>query len=365
MADSRQGGAGDRRVDVDGRCPGDHNDGFPGRERGRALGLQASVTYAGLTIGPSLGGWLSGRFGWPWVFLVNLPISAAGALAGLATLPRTGGRGSQRFDVLGALLFAAGIASVLVGLSQGETWGWGSIGVVGSLAAGVGLLLFFVLHEHRTPQPMMPLWLFRIPAFAGGVAAAYLQYVVVFMLMFLLPFYLVLGRGFSPELAGLTMTAQPAAMMTVAAASGWLSDRVGPRLPATTGMALLTAGIWMVAHAGPDAGVSTLMMILAVVGLGSGLFTAPNNSTIMGAAPRDRQGIGAGLLAAARNIGMVSGIAVAGSLFAWRRNGLIAAGLAADMALIGGFSLTLSVASGVALAGMVLSLVRPVPERSS
>jgi EmrB/QacA subfamily drug resistance transporter len=333
---------------------------FPGRLRGRALGIQASVTYAGLTLGPSFGGWLAGQFGWPWVFLVNLPISATGIVFGLAVLPRTAPRPFQRFDVAGAMLFAAGLTATLIGLSRGEAWGWTGLRTIAFLAAGAGLLALFVRHQGRTEQPMMPLSLFRVPAFAGGVAAAYIQYVVVFMLAFLLPFYLVLGRGFSPEITGIIMTAQPAVMMIVAAMSGWISDRVGPRIPATLGMAMLALGTWRIAEAGPLSSAAMVVTALAIVGLGSGLFTAPNNSTIMGAARRDRQGIAAGLMAAARNVGMVSGIAIGSSLFAFHRQGLLAEGSSAEAALLGGFGATILIASAIALAGMILSLIRPV-----
>ncbi|BDG60776.1 MFS transporter [Caldinitratiruptor microaerophilus] len=335
---------------------------FPAAERGRALGLQATLTYAGLTVGPSLGGWIAGRFGWHWVFLVGVPVSAAGGLLALAVLKDGGRRVRQRFDLPGAGLLAAGLTAILLALSRGETWGWRSPAVTVLLAGGGLLLALFVVQERRAADPMMPLWLLGRPAFAGGVAAAYLQYTVVFMLTFLLPFYLQGLRGLSPQQAGAVMTAQPVAMVAVAAASGWLSDRVGSRLPATAGMAALGAGLWLMARAGIQTSPGDLMARLGLVGLGSGLFTAPNNSAILGAAPRDRQGVASGLLAAARNVGMVTGVALAGSLFAFLRGRLLAAGADPGGAFLAAFRATVLVAVGLAAAGALLSLLRPDTE---
>lgn len=336
---------------------------FPASERGRALGLQATLTYAALTLGPSLGGWISGRFGWHWVFLVNVPVSLAGSLLALTILRTTRRRSRQRFDLTGAGLLGAGLLAGLLALSRGETWGWKSATVAGLLGGGVALFALFIRLEGRVPQPMLPLWLFRNPAFAGGITAAFLQYVTVFMLTFLLPFYLQGQRGLSPQHAGAVMTAQPAMMVAVAAASGWLSDRVGARTPATAGLALLAAGVWFIAGAGADLLLTDLVIRLALVGLGSGLFTAPNNSAIMGSAPRDRQGVAAGVLAASRNVGMVTGVAAAGALFALARDALLRGGAAEPVAFLGAFRITLAAAGMLALAGSVLSLLRPVPGR--
>lgn len=333
---------------------------FPGSERGRALGLQSTLTYTGLTIGPSLGGWIAGQFGWHWVFLINVPVAAIGAAMALVLLQSSGTRKRQQFDLAGAALFAAGLTTLLLSLSKAETWGWGSVATLSTLAAGVLLLVLFIGQERRVAQPMLPLWLFRTPAFSGGTAAAFLQYTTAFMLTFLLPFYLQQLRGLAPEAAGAVMTAQPVVMVSVAALAGWLADKVGPRGPATAGMVVLGAGLGLLSRSGPATALSTVMVCLGLVGLGSGLFAPPNNSIIMGAAPRDRQGIAAGLLAAARGAGMVTGIAAGDSLFTFLRDRAQASGAADGPAFIAAFGGTLTVAAALAAAGAVFSLFRPV-----
>lgn len=333
---------------------------FPPGERGRALGLQATATYTALTVGPSLGGWIAGHLGWPWVFFVNLPVAAAGCLAARA-LPSDGQGSCQPFDLAGAALLAAGLVALLVALTRGEEWGWRSPAVEALLAAGALLLALFLLHEGRAPDPMLPLWLFRDPAFTGAVAAAFLQYTAVFMLLFLTPFYLQHLRGFTPQQAGALMTAQPALMVALAAASGWLSDRVGTRAPATAGMACLSLGIWLTARLGAAAPAWSIPARLAVVGAGSGLFTAPNNSAIMAAAPHRHRGVAAGLLALARNLGMMAGVAAAGALFGFLQGSRLAAGADPTSAFLGAFHETLLEASGLAAAGALLSFLRPAP----
>lgn len=335
---------------------------FPAEERGWALGLQATFTYAGLTVGPSLGGWIAGHFGWHWVFLINVPIGAAGALLAVTRLRRGGAGPSRQFDLPGAALFAVGLSSALLALSHAEVWGWHSSKTWGLLAGGVGLLGLFIWHERRTAHPALPLKLFRSRVFSGGVAAAFLQYASIFIFTFLLPFYLQELRGLRPEAAGAVMTAQPVVMVAVAAWAGWLADRLGARGPATVGLLSLGVGLWLFSGAGTTTSLTFVMVCLALVGLGNGLFAPPNNSVIMGAAPREQQGIASGLAAAARNTGMVAGIAIGDALFSFLRGLAQQNGADTTSAFLSAFRGTLWVAAAMAAAGAVLSMLRPVAD---
>ncbi len=329
---------------------------FPGRERGRALGMLATCTFTGLTTGPSLGGFIASQWGWQWVFLINLPVAAAGVTLAFTKLRPTERRPGQTFDVPGALLFASGLASVLLALSQAETWGWADGRTRLLLIGGVLLLVLFIWQERRARQPMLPLWMFQEPAFTGGVAAAFLQFSANFVLTFLIPFYLQQFRGLSPMAAGAVMTAQPAAMVSVAGLAGWLSDRIGTRIPATASMAVMAGGLWLMSRAGAQTPIAQVALYLAVVGLGVGFFSPPNNSAIMGSAPRERQGVAAALLAAARNVGMVSGITISSTLFAH---------LSRHLEFASAFRGTLTVAVCLALLSGLLSLLRPSEARDA
>jgi MFS family permease len=133
--------------------------------------------------------------------------------------------------------------------------------------------------------------------------------------LFLLPFYLVAGRGLDPEHAGLVLVPEPLLMMLASPVAGTLSDRFGTRRITTLGLGTLVAGLWLLSQAGPATHLGLVAAALAVCGLGLGCFIAPNNSRLLGAAPRRRQGIASGVLAAARNVGMVVGVGIAGAVY--------------------------------------------------
>ncbi|MDI6901008.1 MAG: MFS transporter [Anaerosomatales bacterium] len=289
---------------------------FPAEERGRALGLQATMTYLGLTVGPPLGGLLVDAVTWRAIFYINVPVGLAAVLLAWRFVPkRAGGRSGEPFDARGAVLFASGLVALMVALNQGHAWGWTSAPVLSLVALSLLLFSAFVRLQRRTTHPMLDLRLFSARTFSAATAAALLNYVAVYSLIFLMPFYLIQGRGLAPGTAGLVLMAQSAVMAMVAPLSGTLSDRIGPRVPATMGLAVFSAAIIGLSLLDSDAPIAAVVVALACAGLGTGLFTSPNNSALMGAAPRDRQGIAAGVLAEARNVGMVLGVGLAGAVF--------------------------------------------------
>lgn len=279
--------------------------GFPAEQRGRALGIQSMMTYLGLTVGPSLGGWLAAAFGWRSVFYVNIPVGLLALFLGFRFIPNeprpAAGEG---FDLPGAALFTAGLIVLLYGLSVGPAWGWLSSNVLLLLLGSAALLGAFLYVERRAPSPMLDLTLFNSRTFSVATISAVLNYVCLFSVVFLMPFYLIQGRGLSPAQAGVVLTAYPAVMALSAPASGALSDRIGSRLLSSLGMGIMAAGLLMLGALQPDTGFGQIAISLGVVGLGTGIFISPNSSALMGAAPRARQGIAAGILATARNTGM-------------------------------------------------------------
>ncbi|WP_437952521.1 MFS transporter [Sorangium sp. So ce296] len=366
---------------------------FPPAQRGRALGLQATATYLGLSLGPSIGGWLAQRAGWHAAFWINLPIAALGGLLARSLVwggsasatpgiargadpgasaaatdaasapPARGaplGARARPFPWASALLFGPAITALLVAVTRGQRWGFQSPRVIGLLALGAVLAAAFVRAERRSPAPLISGALLMQPALGRGLVAAFLQYAAVYMMLFLLPFYLQGRLAMSAADAGLVMTVQPAVMAVLTATSGWLSDRIGTRAPAVAGMAALALGLASVAMLGPRPERAGLLAALALVGVGSGLFTSPNNSRIMGAAPRDQQGTAAGLLAEARNVGMLCGVAASGAMFAALGGGqpIEAAG---GGALGAAFQGTMLAASALAALGAGVSAARTTP----
>lgn len=326
---------------------------FPPEQRGRAIGLVSTMTYLGLTIGPSLGGWLTQAFGWRTVFYINVPVGALALTLSLLFIPKDAPADSgQRFDLPGAAVFLAGLTSLLLGLNKGADWGWGSPPVLGLLAGALLLLGIFVHIERRSPAPMLDLNLFRVPLFSAAAASAVLNYICVYSLTFLMPFYLIQGRGLNPAQAGMLLTAQPVVMAVFAPLSGALSDRIGSRLPGMVGMGVLAAGLFALAGLGSGSGLWLATLGLAVTGFGTGVFISPNTSALLGSAPKSRQGIASGVQATARNFGMVLGIGMAGAIFATQ----LVKGEAE--ALFQGVRLGFLAAGGVAVLGVFLSALK-------
>lgn len=330
---------------------------FPATQRGQALGLQATMTYLGLTVGPSLGGWLTTQFTWRAVFYINVPVGLLALLLSLRFIPRDpGSEHAERFDLSGAITFMFGLIALLLALNQGHAWGWISWPILALLSVAVILLGLFLGIERHVPNPMLDLSLFRRRIFAAATTSAVLNYICVYSILFLMPFYLIQGRGLNPAQAGLLLTAQPLIMAIAAPLSGTLSDRIGSRLPGTLGMVILAVGMFLLSQLGPQSPLSNVAVALAISGLGTAIFVSPNNSALMGSAPRHRQGIAAGILATARNVGMVLGVGLAGAIFTTvLAHGQLSGSATALFDAIGASFL---VASGVAVVGAVTSAIR-------
>jgi EmrB/QacA subfamily drug resistance transporter len=289
---------------------------FPASQRGQALGLQGTMTYLGLTTGPFLGGWLADTFSWHAVFFINVPVGLLAAWLSWRVIPKDlPVERAEKFDLSGAFTFMAGLVALLLGLNQGGSWGWFSPLTLGLFILSVILLVIFVRIESHAPTPMLDLSLFRSRVFNMATISPILNYLCVYGVLFLMPFYLIQGRGLTAAQAGLILTAQPLVMALMAPFAGTLSDRIGSQIPATLGMLILSVGLFLLSRLTPDSPFIQAIVGLAVSGLGVGLFVAPNNSALMGAAPRNRQGIAAGVLALARNLGMVLGIGLTGAIF--------------------------------------------------
>ena len=326
---------------------------FPASQRGQALGLVSMMTYLGLTVGPSLGGWLAEAVSWRAVFYINVPVGALALTLSLVCIPTGESHdSSRRFDLAGAALFLVGLSALLLGLNQGAEWGWTSLPVIGLLLAAILILTVFVLVERRSPAPMLDLSLFRVPLFSAATASAVLNYICVYTITFLMPYYLIQGRGLNPAQAGLLLTAEPIVMAIAAPISGAYSDRIGSRWPGMAGMALMGVGLFLLAGLGATTSLVFAGLALAVAGLGTGMFISPNTSALMGSAPKQRQGIASGVQAAARNVGMVLGIGLSGAIFTTH--------LAhnAPGAFFRGIDVGFLAAGGVAMLGVVMSAIK-------
>jgi len=286
---------------------------FPPNRRGWALGYVSLAVSAGLTVGPALGGLLVGTFGWPSIFLINIPLSIAVAavawrlLVDECTVP-------ERFDLLGAFLSGAALGLLIFGLLEADQSGLVSIPVLGPIACSAILGFAFIRWERRAPSPMVDLRLFESAPFSAGVAAATLAYLGLFAITFTMPFYLLRVQGVDPRAAGAILTVTPLAMAVLAPTAGRLSDQRGSRVLATLGAGLLAAGLLLASFLNPSSALWLVPLSLFVIGSGMAIFQTPNTAGVMRATPRSRVGVGSAFIAEARNVGMSLGIAVTAAI---------------------------------------------------
>lgn len=324
---------------------------YGSKERGRGIGLLIAITYFGLSVGPALGGFLASSFSWRAVFYVNVPICVVGLALGWRILPRdTGVTAHVGFDVLGAAASVAALSGLLIALSEGQTWGWKSAGTLTSLFVAIVAAGLFIPLELTRLEPMLDLRLFRDRLFSFATGSAMLNYAGNFFQALLLPFYFLQLRAFTLDETGLLLVVTPVFMMLLSPLSGRVSDRIGSRLPSTAGMLFCSAALVGFAMFNARSPIPQIMVTEVVMGIGTGLFTSPNTSTIMGSVPPDRQGTAAGMQAVARNVGMVIGIAMAGAIFSARLAALGGAGN-----FVPAYRDTLLVGAAVMFAGAILS----------
>jgi EmrB/QacA subfamily drug resistance transporter len=283
---------------------------------GQALGLQAAMTSLGLALGPSLGGWLTDLLGWRVIFFINLPVGAVAFLLAYRHIAEDERPPSRKepFDGIGAALFLGAFFALQFALGRGEVWGWGSSATVAVFAGSAALGYLFIRREAAARAPMVDLQLFGSRFFSIAVGSALVNYVCVASILFLVPFYLIQGRGLSASKAGIIMTVQFLGMSLTAPVSGMISDRVGPRAPATAGMALMAGGLFLLSAMNGGTPLYLVAVSMTVTGVGVAIFVTPNNSAMLGAAPAGRKGIASGILATARLLGMATGVSIAGAI---------------------------------------------------
>jgi EmrB/QacA subfamily drug resistance transporter len=278
----------------------------PARSLGRAIGLQGAAQAVGLALGPSVGGLLLAAGGWRLIFFVNVPLGVFGAVAALALVPRSQNlQQKEAFDVGGLALFFPAVVALLSAISFGATVGWSSPLILGLFLVAMGCTALFVRRERATRHPMLDTGLFRHRRFSTGIVSAVGSYVVMFGVLLLVPFYLTRGLGFGTARAGLELMALPVMFGVVAPLAGRWADGVGTRLLA---VALAALGALR-------PGTMAFLLLLGLVGAGLGLFTAPNNATVMSSVPAGQAGMASGILNMSRGIGTALGLCLTGLLF--------------------------------------------------
>jgi EmrB/QacA subfamily drug resistance transporter len=284
-------------------------DAFPREQLGVAMGTNTMVAAIGLVIGPVLGGALV-DISWHWVFWFNVPFGLIGSLWALMVLHEITGRGEDTsFDALGTLTFLLGLTGLVLGISKGGIEGWHGPIVLGGLAAAVIFLPLFVVVEQRVAAPMLDLSIFKNRLFSAASAAAFLNGMARFALMFIFVFYFQGVQGDTPITAGLKLAPLALGMLIASPPAGIYADRHGSRALASLGMLVSAIGLASMTTLQQGTSYWWPGLFMFVVGVGSGMFNSPNTAAMMGVVAPHRRGIASGARVLVQNTGAVLSIA--------------------------------------------------------
>ncbi len=299
-------------------------DAFPTNQRGLALGINQIAAILGSVIGLILGGILS-YYSWRLVFLISVPVGVVGTIWAYLMLRETATiRQHQHVDWAGNITFAIGLTVFLLGITYGiepygdSPMGWGNPLVISMLAGGALLLAIFIWVELRIPDPMFRLSLFKTRAFAAGNISSFLASIARGGLQFMLIIWLqgiwlpLHGYDYAvtPLWAGIFLLPLLAGFVVMGPLSGWLSDRYGARVFSTTGMLIQAVGFVLLTMLPANFTYLWFALILFILGIGQGMFSAPNTSSVMNSLPPDQRGVGSGMRATFQNAGSLASIGV-------------------------------------------------------
>lgn len=277
---------------------------FPPQERGKAIGINITSGYAGLVLGPVLGGLLTQYMGWRSVFYFVVPLSLMVIVLVFWKMKGEWGEcKGEKLDVWGSSLYILTLALILIGFSSITQ----TFGILMVILGIIGLISFIIL-EMRIENPVLEVKLFfENRKFAFSNLATFISYISTFATSFLLSLYLQYIKGLTPEVTGLILVVQTVFMMALSPVAGRLSDKFDPGKLASLGMTLIACGLLIFAFINQDTSLYMIILGLAIVGIGIGIFSAPNMNTIMGSVERRYYGVSAAIVSTMRLLGQTFG----------------------------------------------------------
>jgi EmrB/QacA subfamily drug resistance transporter len=331
---------------------------YPPARRGWALGIFSGAVGLAVLSGPVVGGAITQGLAWQWIFLINVP-------AGVALIPLTVRRMPESYgpagavDLAGIALVTAAALGLVWGLVRGNGAGWGSPEVAGSLTAGTVLVLAFVAWERRAPAPMLPMRLFRSPAFAIGNAISFLLFAANFSTVFFMAQFQEVALGRSPLAAGIRLLPWTAPLFIVGPRAGALADRIGERPLITGGLVLQAAGLaWIAVIAAPGQGYAAMVAPMVIAATGIAMAMPAVQKIVVGSVSPPDIGRASGTYNTMRWFGAVFGVAILVAVFA------ATGSYASPGSFTRGFSWAIAVSAVIALMGAAAGLALPASRRA-
>ena len=300
---------------------------FRGRERGIAFGVWGAVTGVAVAIGPVLGGVITTGVGWRWIFLVNVPIGVVGTVLTFARVDESKEESARRPDWMGFVLFTAGLSALVYGLIRANETRWTDAGVLICFALAAGLVAAFLVAERVGRSPMFDLQLFRVPTFSGGAVAAFGMAASLFAMLLYIVLYLQDALGYSALATGVRLVILSGASLATAFTAGRLSARMPVRWLIGPGLVLIGVGQLLMSGLHPESSWTHLIPGFVLAGLGIGMVNPPLASTAVGVVEPQRAGMASGMNNTFRQVGVATGIAALGSIFATKARADVVRGL--------------------------------------
>jgi EmrB/QacA subfamily drug resistance transporter len=300
---------------------------FHGRERGTAFGIWGATIGAAVAIGPLAGGMLTSWLSWRWIFLVNIPIGIAAVVLSLAKLRESSDPELSRLDPIGLVTLIGGLFCLILGLIEGNKRGWSSDVIVGLFVAAFVLLALFIVSQARDRVTMIDLSLFGRPAFDGAQVTAFAISSSMFAMFLYLTLYMQNVLGLSPLQTGVRFLPLSVISFIAAPIAGRLSTRVPIRWLLGFGLGLVALSLWLMSGIKTTSDWTTLLPGFLIGGIGIGMVNAPLASTAVSTVRVERAGMASGINNTFRQLGIATGIAALGALFASRVTDRAIAGL--------------------------------------
>lgn len=326
------------------------------KERSRAVGVWSAVSALALALGPFTGGFVSQRWDWGWIFLINVPVGVVTVAIMMVSMRESRDAVRRRLDLPGLTASAVALFSVTYALIEGHNQGWTSALILGAFAVAAVAAATFVIVERRTADPMVDLSLFGIRMFSGGTGAMILWGFGVMGVYFFTAMYLQNVLGFSPTEAGAAFVPMALIMAAIAPVAGVLARRIGTHVTVALGLTLNAAGLVMVSFVGEHGHFMDLMPAFVAFGVGSGFTMMPLNDAIIGVLPPGRAGAASAVMNAAREVSGLLGVTIVGAILTSRQAALLRGGATPIHAFLSGYQLALLIAAAIVFVGAPLSL---------